>query len=60
MKAAIEVSSRSEAEAIKAGLADPTTRALVLVMGALLQVPEEGRERVLDMAAGNLASARKP
>ena len=35
MKVAIEVRDKKEADAIKAGLADPVTRAVVIVTGAL-------------------------
>jgi hypothetical protein len=49
MKAAIDVSDRKEAEAIRAGLNDPAVRAFVVVMGALSALPSDRtRQRVLD------------
>ena len=41
MKVAIEVRDKKEADAIKAGLADPVTRAVVIVTGALSALPTE-------------------
>jgi hypothetical protein len=49
MKANIEVDNRKEAEAIRAGLEDPATRAIVIVMGALSTLPNaRARKRVLE------------
>jgi hypothetical protein len=49
MKATIEVSDRKEAEQIRTGLADPTVRAFVVVMGALNSLPSErAKARVLN------------
>jgi hypothetical protein len=48
MKANIEVKDRKEAEAIRAGLDDPATRAFVVVMGALSTLPSDrARKRVM-------------
>jgi len=48
MKASIEVANRKEADAIKAGLEDPATRAFVIVMGVLRELPSDrARTRVL-------------
>lgn len=48
MKATIMVNNKQEAEAIRGALEDPTMRAFVLVMGALLQLPsDKARRRVL-------------
>lgn len=48
MKATIEVSNREEAEAIRAGLNDPSVRAFVIIMGALSTLPTpRARERVM-------------
>src|SRR5262245_11057352 len=48
MKATIEVRDRKEAEAIKAGLADPAVRAFAAVMGVLSQLPSDrARARVM-------------
>lgn len=48
MKASIQVADRKEAEAIRLGLEDPATRALVVVMGALATLSSpRSRARVL-------------
>jgi hypothetical protein len=48
MRASVEVSSRQEAEAIRDGLGDPVTRAIVVCMGAIKSLPSErARMRVL-------------
>jgi hypothetical protein len=48
MKATIEVADRKEAQTIRAGLADPSVRAFVIIMGALQQLPtQSARARVL-------------
>jgi hypothetical protein len=48
MKATIEVRDKKEAEAIRAGLADPAVRAFVQVMGALSALPSDrARKRVM-------------
>lgn len=48
MKVAIEVNNRSEAESVKRAMADPKCRALVLIVGALLELPSDrARLRVL-------------
>ena len=52
MKATIEVKDRKEAEHLRAGLADPTTRAFVLIMGALSGLPSKrAKMRVLQFVA---------
>jgi hypothetical protein len=49
MKATIEVADRKEADAIRAGLGDPSVRAFVVVMGALSQLPTlRSRQRVME------------
>jgi hypothetical protein len=49
MKATIEVNDRKEADAIRTGLEEPTTRAFVIIMGALSTLPSDrARRRVLD------------
>jgi len=51
MKSTIEVSDRKEAELIRTGLADPATRAVVKIMGALIKLPtDRARTRVLNYA----------
>lgn len=58
MKVAIEVKDKGEAAAVKAAMADPTTRAFVLVMGALVQLPsDKSRKRVLEFVSSSLAEA---
>ena len=54
MKAKIEVSDRKEAELIKSGLADPATRALVKVMGALRPFEKRAQHRILGFVADKL------
>lgn len=55
MKTRIDVADRREAELLKAGLADETTRAFVKVMGVLSQLPSNrSRERVLRFFADYL------
>jgi len=50
--ARIAVASRREGEQIRAGLADPTVRAFVKVMGALAPLPSDrARARVLRFVA---------
>jgi hypothetical protein len=48
VKATIEVTDRKEADAIRAGLEDPSVRATVVVMGALATLPIRARVRVLE------------
>jgi hypothetical protein len=48
MKTTIETASKKEGELIRKGLEDPTTRALVAVLGALADLPSDrSRRRVL-------------
>jgi hypothetical protein len=47
MKATIPVNSRDEGEAIRKGLEDPATRAIVVIMGALSTLDNRARIRVL-------------
>jgi hypothetical protein len=48
MKTMIEVSTRREGEALRAGLEDPNVRAFVKVMGILRGLPSDrARQRVL-------------
>jgi hypothetical protein len=55
MKTAIVVKNRREAAAIRTALDDPQTRAFVLTMGTLLQLPsEQARRRVLTFVADML------
>lgn len=48
MKAAIEVKSRGEADAIRSGLDDPLTRAVVTVMGVLRPLSARKRQQVIE------------
>lgn len=54
MKVAIEVKDRKEAEAVKAAMGDPTTRAMVLVVGYLMPLSQRARRRVLSWMANKL------
>lgn len=55
MKAWIEVKGRKEAEAIRRGLDDPSTRALVLVVSVLSTLPSDrARARCLHHVADML------
>jgi hypothetical protein len=56
MKTTIEVKDRKEAEHLRNGLADPTTRAFVIVMGALNSLPTpRSRLRVLNFVRDSFA-----
>ncbi len=58
MKAQIEVADRKEAELIRRGLLDPTTRAMVKVMGALAPLPSDrSKARVLRFVEDHFAEA---
>ena len=51
----VQANTEDEARAIEVALGDPTTRAFVLVMGALLQLPtDRARRRVLRWAADKI------
>jgi len=51
MKTPVEVLNRREAAALQRAMADPTVRAFVLIMGALLELPSDrARRRVLEFA----------
>ena len=55
MKASIEVENRKEADAIRAGLEDPTVRAFAIVMGVLKGLPtDRARVRVLNFVKDKL------
>lgn len=58
MKTTIEVGSKQEAELIKAGLADPLTRALVQVVGALAPLSQKAKKRALEYVADRLEEER--
>ena len=48
MKATIEVKDRREANLVKSGMEDETTKAIVLITGALRQLPSDrARARVM-------------
>ena len=60
MKAKIDVRDRNEARAIRRGLADPETRALVVVMGVLTALPSDrARRRALWCAKDFLDEQRQ-
>lgn len=48
MKANINVTTRAEGDAIRAGLEDPSLRAMVIITGVLNSLPPRSRVRVLD------------
>lgn len=51
MKIEIEARSESEARALQVGLSDPEARAVVIISGTLLQLPDRrARGRVLSWA----------
>lgn len=55
MKIRIDVTDRAEGEAIRAALHDPETRAFVVTLGTLLQLPSDrARERVMRFVADKL------
>lgn len=54
MKATIEVDDREEAELIEAGLSDPTLRATVKVVGALLPFSQGMRAAILHLVKTKL------
>lgn len=55
MKASLEVQSRREGDAIRAGLEDPVMRAMVTITGALKELPSDrARERVMRYVADML------
>ncbi len=54
MKVAIDVKDRREGELVRQALADPSTRAFVNIMGALLPLTARERKRVLAFATDKL------
>ncbi len=60
-KLSIEVKDKKELAAIERSLADPPTRALVVVMGNLLALKSDrARERVLRFVADSLDESATP
>ena len=58
MKATIEVKNRDEATALRAGLADPTVRAFVVVCGVLDGLPTDlARARVFRYVTDKMEEA---
>lgn len=58
MKATVEVANKGEVNAVQAAMADQTTRAVVLTMGALMQLPNTRiRKRVLAFVSDQLDDA---
>jgi hypothetical protein len=56
MKTTIVVKDRDEARAVQTAMADPQTRAFVLMVGTLLQLPtDRARRRVLQFVTDKLA-----
>ncbi len=54
MKVAIEVKDRSEGDRVKAAMEDPTTRAMVNVVGALMPLSTKAQSRVMRYVAEKL------
>jgi len=54
MKVSIDVKDKTEAENLRRALADPMTRAFVLIVGALLPLGDEARTRVLSFVNDTL------
>ena len=48
MKVSIDVKDKREGEAIRAGLADPVTRAIVVILGTLAPLSHHTKARVLN------------
>jgi len=59
MKTTIEVSDRKEADLIKTALDDPTTRAFVQVVGALLPLTARERARVMNFVSDKVDEDRE-
>jgi hypothetical protein len=55
VKTTIEVKDRKEGDAIRAALADPETRAQVVVYGMLVGLSERARSRVLTFVTDKLS-----
>lgn len=55
MKKTIDVKDRNEGNAIALALEDPTTRAMVTMVGYLLPLSPKQRERVLAFVADKLS-----
>jgi hypothetical protein len=59
MKTTIEVKDRKEADLIKIALDDPTTRAFVQVVGALLPLTPRERARVMNFVSDKVDEDRE-
>lgn len=52
MKVTVDVKDKQEKSAVIAAMSDPVTRAFVLIMGTLMQLPNDrARKRVLSFVA---------
>jgi hypothetical protein len=61
MKANIDVGSRSEGAAIRAGLEDPELRALCVVLGVFKTLPNDrARQRVMRWVEDHLSQGELP
>lgn len=56
MKTTLEVKTRSEGDAIKRGLEDQETRAIVVLLGTLAALPDGTRQRVLEYVASRVGA----
>jgi hypothetical protein len=60
MKAVVKVDTRSDKVAIETAMTDPATKAFVIVMGTLLQLPSDrARRRVLIYVHDRLEEQRE-
>ena len=54
MKVAITVKDRDQAKAVQTAMADPSTRAFVIMVGSLLPLGPRARKRVLEFVADRI------
>lgn len=60
MKAHLDVKDRDERDAVLCAWADPATRAFIITIGNLLQLPtDRSRARVLNFVVDHCAEARE-
>lgn len=55
MKVTTEVKDKGEADALRAAMDDPTTRAFVIVVGTLLPLGHNTRRRILQFVSDKLS-----
>ena len=59
MRVSIDVKDKAEADAVRVAMADPETRALVLIVGTLLPHTPRTQKRVLSFVADHVAEQRE-